>query len=292
MERLDGVSRTFGDLYCRLFYEKLVERELGVADPDDQATVLQIGCGPFPMTAIVLAERGYDVVAIDNDPDVVTGARDAIAERKLTDEIDVVVSDGRTIDTSRFDIVWMAFHVAPRSELVDATMSALEPDQTLVYRRPRSWARVIFPSDSPPIPDDVAVETVSQRFGKESVVVCHDPGDCADCDDAADCPASDDEPARTDPDLASDEESTGPTLDSLQVGERATIRTVPDHDLLPSLGVRPGKDVRLETGQAFNGPLVLTVDGRTVALDRTLAGRIRIESTPPGQRPHRPTDSE
>ncbi|WP_231990807.1 FeoA domain-containing protein [Natronobacterium gregoryi] len=289
-ERLDGVSQTFGDLYSRLFYEHVVERELGIADPDEQATVLQIGCGPLPMTAITLAERGYDVVAVDIDPDAVGAARDAISERELTDKIDIVVSDGCTIDTSGFDVIWLAFHVAPRSELVDSTVSSLEPDQTLVYRRPRSWARAIFPSDSPPIPDDVSLETVTQRFGKESVVVCHDPGNCADCDDAADCPASDETPARTDSELVADAESAGPTLDSLQIGERATIRTVPDHDLLPSLGVRPGKDVRLETGQAFNGPLVVTVDERTVALDRTLAGRIRLESTPQGRTEPTPTD--
>lgn len=324
LERLDRVSCRFGNLYRRLFYEDVVERELDLVDLDADTTVLQVGCGPLPMTAIALAERGYDVVAVDNDPDAVAAARRAVRNRQLDGEIDLLVSDGRTIDTGQFDVVWMAFHVCPKRKLVTETVSDLRAGQTLVYRRPRGWARSLFPDGEPP--DDVSYETAEQRFGKESVVVCTDPTDCVACNDALDCPASESPEEMEQPaaeqsstgqagtaqppteQVSTGQESTtaadggavaresrcgdpgpqcvetqsrpsrpGPTLESLEDGERAVVCDVPEHDLLSPLGVRPGNAVRVRGRQLFGGPLIVEADGRRVAIDRQLAGRIEVE---------------
>lgn len=290
IERLDRVSCTFGNLYRRLFYDDVIERELGLVDLEDDASVLQVGCGPLPMTAMTLAEHGYDVVAIDNDPDAVDAARGAIESRGLSGRIDLAVSDGRTLETASFDVIWMAFHVHPKEEIVAETMSQLRAGQTLVYRRPRGWASPLFPDADAPS-GAVSSETITQQFGKESVVVCNDPTDCLGCSDAADCsapqPTAD---AEASPAAAADGGTVarggsaggptapdGPTLGSLDDGEHAVVSGVPDHDLLSPLGVRPGNSVRVRGRQLFGGPLIVEADGRRVAIDRTLADHIRVE---------------
>ncbi|AUX08815.1 ferrous iron transport protein A [Halalkaliarchaeum desulfuricum] len=300
LERLDRVSSAFGNLYRRLFYEHVIERELGLVAPDDDASVLQVGCGPLPMTAMALAERGYDVVAIDNDPDAVDAARRAVESRDLTGRIDFAVSDGQTLDTASFDVIWMAFHVHPKREVVVETMSQLRAGQTLVYRRPRGWASPLFPNIDVPS-GDVSSETIAQRFGKESVVVCNDPTDCAGCSDATDCPASQPIADTEAPPAATADGGTvahggsaggsaaiptgpeGPTLESLEQGERAVVSGVPDHDLLSPLGVRPGNSVRVRGRQLFGGPLIVEAEGRRVAIDRSLADHIRVTREDPAE---------
>lgn len=298
LERLDRVSCTFGNLYRRLFYQDVIERELGLVAPDDDASVLQVGCGPLPVTAMALAEHGYDVLAVDNDPDAVDAARRAVESRGLSGRIDLAVGEGRTLETASFDVIWMAFHVHPKAEIVTETISQLRAGQTLVYRRPRDWASTFFPDANAPS-GDVSSETITHRFGKESVVVCNDPTDCVGCSDAPDCPAS--QPTadtEVSPAAAADGGTVarggsaggstggsadtptapeGPTLESLDDGEHAVVSGVPDHDLLSPLGVRPGNSVRVRGRQLFGGPLIVEADGRRVAIDRTLADNIRVE---------------
>lgn len=275
-ERFGCRFSTFGTAYQQLFYSHLIERELRVLELDDDASILQIGCGPYPMTAMTLAERGYNVVAIDNDADAIEAAKKTVLDRGLADKITILRQDGRTTDVSPFDVVWLAFHVHPKDRLVRQILSELRSGQTLIYRRPRSWAQLLFSTDDHPEPT-VSFARIKQLFGKESVVVCTGPAGCEGCVDVDACPAARIDEPKTDADSSGSPTSTGPTLDSLEVGQAAIIETVPDHDLLPPLGVRPGKSVCLQTGQMFDGPLILAVGGRTVALDRRLAGQIRVD---------------
>ncbi len=66
------------------------------------------------------------------------------------------------------------------------------------------------------------------------------------------------------------------SIDSLVRGEVAFIHDVPSLSLLASLGIRLGKRVRLISKSVANGPLILSIDNRSVALDRELASQITI----------------
>lgn len=61
---------------------------------------------------------------------------------------------------------------------------------------------------------------------------------------------------------------------ALAPGQGGCIKEVPDHPLLPALGIRPGKKLRMAACQPFGGPIVAQVDGRSVALARRLARQI------------------
>jgi len=65
-------------------------------------------------------------------------------------------------------------------------------------------------------------------------------------------------------------------LGMLLRGEEGIIHAVPDMGVLASLGLRRGKKVRLVSKSPARGPLVLSVDERSVAIDRTLAERIIV----------------
>jgi len=72
-------------------------------------------------------------------------------------------------------------------------------------------------------------------------------------------------------------------LDNLCPDEQGWITELPENILLPFLGFRPGKKVCLVTRQRFNGPLVLKIDGRCVAISRTIAKNIKVLKTTVGE---------
>ncbi len=65
-------------------------------------------------------------------------------------------------------------------------------------------------------------------------------------------------------------------IHSLSRGEEGTISDVPEMSLLASLGLRLGKRVKLLSKSFAGGPVVLSVDDRSIAVDRELAEKITI----------------
>jgi DtxR family transcriptional regulator, Mn-dependent transcriptional regulator len=71
------------------------------------------------------------------------------------------------------------------------------------------------------------------------------------------------------------------TLASLEPGDEATIRRVPDHDdellrYLTKLSLVPGKKVKLLSAEPFGGPLTVRVGKAEHAISRELAGGIGV----------------
>ena len=71
------------------------------------------------------------------------------------------------------------------------------------------------------------------------------------------------------------------TLASLEPGEEATIRRVPDRDdellrYLKSLALVPGKKVKLRAAEPFGGPLTVRVGKTDHAISRELAAGIGV----------------
>jgi DtxR family Mn-dependent transcriptional regulator len=71
------------------------------------------------------------------------------------------------------------------------------------------------------------------------------------------------------------------SLDSLEPGEEATVRRVPDGDAallryLAELALVPGGRVRLERGEPFGGPLTIAVGGSEHTISRELGAQIGV----------------
>ena len=167
MESLGARYRSLGRVYYSLFYRSIVEREMEFAEIKPGSKVLNVGCGPLPMTAVSLARNGHSVVALDKDKKAVESARKVVDDLGL--DLEIVRGDPGCVDITEFDAVWVSLHVSPRSEVVEMAR-ALKEDQVLVFRNVRGWLSEIYPRVSLGV-FGRDVMRVKRSFGKESVFV-------------------------------------------------------------------------------------------------------------------------
>lgn len=81
--------------------------------------------------------------------------------------------------------------------------------------------------------------------------------------------------------LRLDERRSLRALDALSPGEEATVKRIPDGDApllryLAELALVPGRRVRLERIEPFDGPLTIAIDGGEHTISRDLAARIGV----------------
>lgn len=69
------------------------------------------------------------------------------------------------------------------------------------------------------------------------------------------------------------------SLDTLCAGQRARVQQMPRDSLLHCLGLRQGRSLRMIARQRFGGPVVVELDGRCVALGRSIARTISVTGT-------------
>ncbi len=65
-------------------------------------------------------------------------------------------------------------------------------------------------------------------------------------------------------------------LASLAEGQEAVIASVPQMPLLPPLGLRPGKKIRVQARGCWGGPIFAEVEQRCIALGRCLAREVQL----------------
>ncbi len=70
----------------------------------------------------------------------------------------------------------------------------------------------------------------------------------------------------------------GLNLASLAEGQEAVITSVPHMPLLPPLGLRPGKRIKVMTRGCCGGPIFAEVEQRCIALGRCVAREIQLLS--------------
>ena len=184
LEKSCSVAPRLFDLYTRL-YRSVVDREIELAEIDEDDVVLNVGCGAMPFTAALIAKRsGATVYALDHDQSVVREARRNLARAGVADDVEVVVEDGREVvgDGTRLpescSVAIVALQAEPKDELIDRYRQTQGGPNRLVVRQPRptfsadydtvttdsrdavsdggcSPERISSPTDTPPIPADV-----------------------------------------------------------------------------------------------------------------------------------------
>ena len=129
-----------GRWYRDRFYRRLVERELKSISLDPDATVLHIGCGPLPMTALYLSQMGFHVKASDCNPAAVRSARKVVSQSR-DERIAVWEMEGDNIDYSPFDAVWVSLAVDDKRRVVVRALQTLKPGAPVLYRNYRGKHR-------------------------------------------------------------------------------------------------------------------------------------------------------
>ncbi|TVR87472.1 MAG: methyltransferase domain-containing protein [Spirochaetaceae bacterium] len=254
LERLAQRSPVFRRLYTFLFYRRILEIEITEAQLPVGARVLHVGCGPFPVSALALADKGFTVTAIDRDPETVRTAAQSFGGRGIT----FVCADAQGFDYSGFEAVFVALHVAPRREVLQAIVASADQGTQVLVRNARGALKKEYTSIR--VEDcKQDMESITHRLpGQKELLVLRRPsltslaaanGSCAVC-----------------------------SLCDLSAHQGGTISAVPDLPQLAAMGFRPGKDCTIVAVQPWGGPVICAVAGREIALERGVAATVHLEA--------------
>ncbi len=125
-------------------YRKVLSSEIDLAGLKGSDIVLNVGCGPAPFTAIMLARRGFRVIALDRDEDAVEAARNAVLRAGLEDRIDVRWGDPIRDRMPDYDVAFVALQVRPKAAVIDALRNSAKSGGRILVRDSAPWCRDMY----------------------------------------------------------------------------------------------------------------------------------------------------
>ncbi len=159
-------------VYFRMFYKKKLEREMSMAKLNPGDSVLHIGCGPCPYSAIFLAQKGIKVKALDFNLEAVLKARNLVKNRKLEDNIHIGYEDGKNTDCTQFDAIWISLNIHPKEKIIKQNFSSIKDGGVIIYRNVPKWLSSYFITVPPDTwsPNNY-IDTRVSWLGSQSVMV-------------------------------------------------------------------------------------------------------------------------
>ncbi len=258
IEKAGSWLASLGLTYGKTFYHDLLEKEIQMVSLRPGDSVMHIGCGALPLTALKLAQKGLEVTAVDVDPEAVQRAERFLRRMGVGDAVQLQLADGANMAAEQFDAVWVSLHVVCKKEVVSNLLSGLRPGARLVYRNPRGLLSYLYPRVRP---ESIAAGHYSQTevsLGKESILIFN---------------GSKEEALNM---SSKKSQAKHVSLEELAPDSTAFISATPQRSMFPPLGLRRGKKITVRCRHPLGGPLVVDVEGRRVALARKLARKIRV----------------
>lgn len=133
-----------GQIYRKLFYERMINKEIKKADLKTRMKILHIGCGPLPLTAISLAGKNFKVTAVDYDPSAIKAARRYCQKYFSRDIVKFKMINGIKIDYSKYDAVWVSFTVYPKNKIIQKIITSSKPGTIIIFRKPGRLLQKIY----------------------------------------------------------------------------------------------------------------------------------------------------
>lgn len=138
------LERRFSDRpwFFRLYaapYWGLVRREVGLAGVGPDDTLLSIGCGALPFTAVLAhVLTGARVIAVDFDRHAAERARRLIHRMGCSDRIEIAIADASTDALPAVDVALVALQASPKDEIWRNLQRSLRAGSgRAVFRLPR-----------------------------------------------------------------------------------------------------------------------------------------------------------
>jgi len=185
LESLAVRSSWVSSLYSYLFYEDLLEKELALADLEKAASVLHIGCGACPYTALYLAQKGCRVDACDCCMDAVYKAQTVVAKQGYSSKITIFPRNGTSIDCSIYDAVWISLNTYPKKKVILQALKTMKPGGKLIYRNNPPWLeKALFRASQVDLEEKYPfkIKKAFSRLGAESVIVLNNRFRSGRCD--------------------------------------------------------------------------------------------------------------
>lgn len=134
---IDIVSSRFqvvGTIYQKHIGEHYIE-EAKRFNFTNASSILHIGSGAYPITAIILADL-FDahIVTIDKNPVVLKIARKVVKKKGLGNKVDVIDGDGLSFDVSKFDVVIISSCSVPKEKILSHIFSETKNNTIIIVR--------------------------------------------------------------------------------------------------------------------------------------------------------------
>jgi predicted RNA methylase len=129
-----GLLSVFG-----IFYESYIgkeyEKEKKAFNIKNNQSILHIGCGAYPITAIILSKyTNKKIVAIDKNPFVVRVANNVIKKKKFHTKIRVEHGDGSVYNISDYDIIIISSCTIPKEKVIEHVITNAKSNSTIIIR--------------------------------------------------------------------------------------------------------------------------------------------------------------
>ncbi len=142
-ERVAVRFNIFSRLYFNIIYKKMLSKEVALANLKTGASILHIGGGAYPFTAIFLAQEGYRIHACDCDNTAVEVSKNIVAKSNMSHQISIFCKSGCIVNCSDYDAVWVSLNICPKKRVLEQSWASLKKGGILVYRKLPSWLSLL-----------------------------------------------------------------------------------------------------------------------------------------------------
>ncbi len=162
VEKILVHHRFLSKLYF-IFFQKMTLDEFSMIDLPPGASVINIGCGSFPHTIILLArERGWMLTGVDKDKKAVENAQRVIKEYTCNDTIKIIHGEGRDVDVVQFDLIILSHGIEPKKEILEHLGNQMKKDALLLYRTVSNKLQGIYGGET--IPTNLKIKASYDRI--------------------------------------------------------------------------------------------------------------------------------
>lgn len=116
-------------------YAEIVRKELELAAAQSGDTLLNIGCGAIPFTAIhAVRQRNMNVIAVEADPTTAEDARRCIRSMGLETHIEVVTGRGEYLREVSWNCAIVALQAEPKMQILHTLLEEGQDTSCIIFR--------------------------------------------------------------------------------------------------------------------------------------------------------------
>ena len=120
------------------YYKNMVKKEVKLANINSGDNVLVVGGGACPHSGIIIHElTGANITVIDNEYKCVVCSRDLVKSLGYEKQIKILLEDGRTVDSSKYDVIHIALQIFPKIEVLNWFMKKTNRGTRILTRLPK-----------------------------------------------------------------------------------------------------------------------------------------------------------
>jgi len=122
-----------------IIYEKIIgieyEKEIKKFELTKSKKILHIGCGAYPITALVLAKKtSAKIVSIDKDPMAVKFAQKVINKKKLEKKINIDIGNGQKYPAKNYDTIILSSCSSPKRKILEHISKTADINTKIIVR--------------------------------------------------------------------------------------------------------------------------------------------------------------